>query len=67
MVYLVGRYYLNSNIKIEKEKSLFYSDLMVSYDYSLLIMITYHLPIQNLLKIFPKISSVDICPVISPR
>lgn len=26
-----------------------------------------HFPMQNLLKIFPKISSVEICPVISPR
>ena len=26
-----------------------------------------YLPMQNLLKIFPKISSVEICPVISPR
>lgn len=52
--------YQYSNIEIENKKSLFYSDLIVIYNYYLLIMISYHLPIQNLLKILPNISSVEI-------
>ena len=33
---------------------------MINYNYYLSNMISYHLPIQNLLKILPNISSVEI-------
>ena len=44
-----------------------YSDFILNGYGWLRLFTSRHLPIQNLLKIFPSISSVEICPVISPR
>ena len=51
----------------KKQKSLIYSDFILNGYSWLWLFTSRYLPMQNLLKIFPSISSVEIWPVISPR